>query len=72
MNRFSFLKYSVFTFIGLLFLTSCDKDFNEVGADIIGNGDFEFSSYRDASVTLYNQFDPVVQTNNLPVNQLGV
>ncbi len=72
MNRFSFLKYSVIGFSSLFFLTSCDKDFNEVGADIIGDSGFEFSSYSDATVTAYNQFDAVVQTNNLPINQLGI
>jgi Domain of unknown function (DUF4270) len=72
MNRFSFLKYSVIIFSSLFVLTSCDKDFNEVGADIIGDSGFEFLSYNDATVTTYNQFDPIVQTNNLPINQLGV
>jgi Domain of unknown function (DUF4270) len=72
MNRFSFLKYSFITVSSLLILTSCDKDFNEVGADIIGDSGFEFTNYSDALVTTYNQFDAAVQTNNLPVNQLGV
>jgi Domain of unknown function (DUF4270) len=72
MNRFSFLKYSVFVLSAFLFLTACDKDFNEVGADIIGDGNFEFTNYKGATVTTYNQFDAAVQTNNLPINQLGV
>jgi Domain of unknown function (DUF4270) len=72
MNRFSFFKYSFIVLGGLFVLTSCDKDFNEVGADIIGDNGFEFTNYTDALVTTYNQFDAAVQTNNLPINQLGV
>lgn len=71
MNKFSFLKYSVAVVSSLMFLTSCDKDYNTVGADIIGDDNYLLDS-ATYPVTTYNQFDGVVQSNNLPINQLGV
>lgn len=71
MNKFSFLKYSVAVVSSLMFLTSCDKDYNTVGADIIGADNYLLDS-ATYPVTTYNQFDGVVQSNNLPLNQLGV
>ncbi len=71
MNKFSFLKYS-FTLLLLVLFSSCDKDVTELGSNIIGDGDFELSRYLDASVKTYNQFDQAVQSNNLPINQLGI
>jgi hypothetical protein len=71
MNRFSFLKYPGIVLSSLMFLVSCDKDYNTVGADIIGDDNYLLES-TTYPVTTYNQYDNVVQTNNLPLNQLGV
>ncbi|GGD18356.1 DUF4270 domain-containing protein [Flavobacterium orientale] len=56
----------------LAFLSSCDKDFNTIGGDIIGDDHFDLLAYRDATLTAYNQRVGVVQSNNLDVNPLGV
>ena len=55
----------------VLFLASCDKDFNSLGSDIIGNENFNFD-VANFEVKTYNQKVTAIQTNNLPVNQLGI
>ncbi|EKT4551700.1 DUF4270 domain-containing protein [Flavobacterium psychrophilum] len=54
-----------------VFFASCDKDFNTLGSDIVGSDDFT-ATPELFPVKAYNQKLPAVQTNNLPVNQLGV
>lgn len=54
------------------FLISCDKDFSELGSDIVGDDHFIFDSYTDAIVSANNQATGPVQSNNMPVNPLGV
>lgn len=69
----SFLKTFLFGLLAV-FVTSCDKDFNEIGADFVDNDHYEFSTAK-FDVKAYNQDlrHPLqaVQTNNLPVNALG-
>lgn len=55
----------------VLFLASCDKDFNSLGSDIIGNENFNFD-VANFEVKTYNQKVTPIQTNNLPVNQIGI
>lgn len=55
--------------ISLLF--SCDKDYNEIGTDIVGDDHFGFELYTGASVKAYNQKLGPIASNNLPVNALG-
>ncbi len=71
MNKFSILKISFLAICGFLFITSCDKDSNELGANIIGENNFTFEN-ATFQVNAYNQLDNSVQSNNLPLNQLGV
>ncbi|MCL9803928.1 DUF4270 domain-containing protein [Flavobacterium amniphilum] len=70
MKKTVFTKYA-FTALFSIFLISCDKDFNTVGGDIIEGENYDFigSPY---SVKAYNQRITPVQTNNLPINQLGI
>ena len=66
----SFFKQILFVATIILF-ASCDKDYNEIGADLIGENHFDFKN--DAfSVVAYNQKIGPVQSNNLPVNALGI
>ena len=66
----SFFKQILFVSTIILF-ASCDKDYNEIGADLIGENHFDFKN--DAfSVVAYNQKIGPVQSNNLPVNALGI
>ena len=54
-----------------IFFASCDKDYNTLGSDVVGNDDFT-TTPQLFDVKAYNQKIPAVQTNNLTINQLGV
>ncbi len=71
MNFNSLFKTVVFACAISLFV-SCDKDFNEIGSEIVGDDNFGFEKYSDASIVLYNQKIGPVATNNLPLNKLGI
>lgn len=71
MNKFPVFKSLIVAF-GFILTLSCDKDYNEVGANIIGDDNFTFDKDVASTVTCYNQFDAAVQSNNLPINMLGV
>lgn len=55
----------------VLFLYSCDKDFNSIGDGLIGDNHFDFNK-ATYGVVAYNQKIGPVQSNNLPVNALGI
>jgi hypothetical protein len=55
-----------------LFIVSCDKDYNTIGSDIIGDENFEFSKYTALTTKIYNQKTDAVETSNVAVNQLGI
>jgi hypothetical protein len=50
---------------------SCDKDYNEIGTDIVGDDHFGFELYSGATVKAYNQKLGPIASNNLPINALG-
>lgn len=60
-----------FLFLALLFI-SCDKDFNTVGSDLIGDEHFIHGVDTDVTVKAYTVPTGEVQTNNLPINPLGI
>jgi hypothetical protein len=70
MKNTTFLKKLLFSLVVLLFI-SCDRDYNTIGSDIIGNENFSTDVVL-VDVTAFNQKIGPVQTNNLPVNKLGV
>jgi len=51
---------------------SCDKDFNSMGTDIIGDEHYDFDKYVVENLKAYSKATGPVQTNNLPINSLGV
>lgn len=65
----SFFKTFLLGFL-VVFVASCDKDFNEIGADFVDNDHYTFTSAK-YDVKAYNQPLGIVQTSNLPVNALG-
>ncbi len=71
MNPISFLRIPAAAVAALL-LTSCDKDFNEIGADIVGEDHFLFEKDDTFSIVANTVPTGPVQSNNLPVNPLGV
>ena len=67
----NFLKITLA--LGIAFMTfSCDKDFNSVGSDIIGDDHYNFEKYEVENLVAYAKASGAVQSNNLPVNALGV
>ena len=52
-------------------MASCDKDFNEIGGDILGGNNFELNK-ETYGVTAYTQKTGVVQSNNMSANALGI
>ncbi len=67
----SFFKLFVFVALSIVVI-SCEEDFNSVGSDIIGDPNFNFDLYDQGGVIAYSRRTNPVQTNNLPVYQLGV
>ena len=70
MYNTSFFK-KILLLAAVVFLYSCDKDFNAIGDDIIGDNHFDLLK-TDIDVIAYNQQVTPVATNNLAVNQLGI
>jgi hypothetical protein len=68
MKKF-FLNTAIF--ILLIGTISCDKDFNTIGSDVIGENNFDFEKV-DISVDAFSKKTGAVQSNNLPVNHLGI
>lgn len=52
-------------------LVSCDKDFNEIGSDFVGDDHFGLTA-KSYPVVAYGQKVNAVQSNNLPINSLGI
>jgi hypothetical protein len=50
---------------------SCDKEFNAIGDDLIGDNHFDLEA-EEYSVITYNQKVTPVASNNLPINALGI
>ncbi len=53
-------------------LTGCENDFDTLGGNIIGDPNFNADLYADAEIKAVTNSLSSVQTNNLPVNLLGV
>ncbi|MBA0885087.1 DUF4270 domain-containing protein [Flavobacterium undicola] len=70
MRNSSFFKIILIA-ISVVFLSSCDKDFNSIGDDLVGDDHFGLEGMTH-DVLSYNQKTGPVQSNNLPVNALGV
>ena len=59
--------------LAVVFTTlSCDKDFNSVGSDIIGDDHFNLEKYEVENLLAYSKATGAVQSNNLPVNAFGI
>ena len=70
-------KSSIFRSIGVVAATlflfaSCDKDFNEIDSDVIGEDHFDLLPDNLSSVVAFNQATGAVQTNNMLINSLGI
>ena len=70
MHNNSFSKTLLFFAITLLFV-SCDKEYSAVGDALIGENHFELVKYN-SNVIAHNEKVTPVQSNNLPINALGI
>lgn len=70
MNKRPFFQSILIVIIAVVF-ASCDKDFNEIGTDIIGDNNFLFEIDSLSSVKAYNQKLGPIASSNLPINPLG-
>jgi len=66
-------KYFLITaiFILLVGIVSCDKDFNTIGSSVVGGNNFDFEKV-DIPVNAFSKKTGPVQSNNLPINHLGI
>lgn len=72
MNKIKFaLKNSAILVLLISSFIACDKDFVTVGADIIGQNNFDSESTKAYSVIAYTNPLEAVQTNNLTRNYIG-
>lgn len=68
MNTYTKALVLLFTFT----ILSCDKDYNTIGSDIIGDEHFNFEKYTVQNLASYLKETGPVQSNNLPINALGI
>ncbi len=72
----SFFQKILFV-IGVFLFCSCDKDYNVIGDDLIGDNNFDFATYY-SNVVAYNQKitavanNQIVTATNSPLNRLGI
>ena len=66
----SFFK-KILVVASIAFLYSCDKDYNEIGAGLIGENNFNLEK-ETYDVIAYNQKTGPIQSNNLAVSPLGI
>ena len=70
MYNTSFIKKTLLA-LTVILLYSCDKDFNAIGDDLIGDNNFDLEPEL-YDVKAYNQKVTPVASNNLPINALGI
>ena len=68
----SILKKFALACLGTCFLISCDKDFNEIGSDIVGEDHFGFERDSLSTLTAFTKKTGAVETSNLAINPLGI
>jgi len=59
-----------FLIFSMVFI-SCDQDFNTIGANLVGDEHFDFSSYDVQNLKAYSVNTGEVETDNLQINPLG-
>lgn len=72
MNKISFYGFVTTIVFSVLFLTSCDQEFNEMGSGIVDDDHFAFLPDNSFAVRAYSLPVDILQSNNLPINSLGI
>ena len=62
---------TLFLFLAFIFI-SCDKEFNTVGSDLVGDKHFVHGTDLNTIIKAYSVPTGEVQTNNLSINPLGI
>ncbi len=52
-------------------LISCDKDYDQLGTDIVGENHYGFDKYTGATIKAFNQDLGPISSNDLAINPLG-
>ncbi len=68
MNTFSKVLFILFSVVFI----ACDDDYNTIGADLIDVENFEYDKYIVSNLNSYTFGTDAVQTNNLPINAIGI
>lgn len=71
MNKISLVKKLVLMF-SVVFFASCDKEFNTIGSEIVGENYFNLDRHVFEGVTAYDTITGPVQSNNMALNSLGI
>jgi hypothetical protein len=71
MYKKSFLRPILIVGLITIIFVACDKGFNELGTDIVGDDHFGFDVDSTFTVKAYNQKLGPIASNNLPINALG-
>lgn len=72
MNKLSFYRVVTMLFLSVVLFSSCDQDFSEMGSGIVDDNHFDFKPDTTVTVRAYSQSTGVLQSNNLPINSLGI
>lgn len=68
--KFNFFLKTIILGVSIVFFASCDRDINEIGSDVVGDDHYGLNLGK-YDVVAYNQSLGAVQSNDLPINQLG-
>ena len=71
MNNFSLLKKLLIAFAVVLFVASCDNEFNELNSDLIDGDIHTGQEHEFFPVTAYDRATGAVQSSALTTNYLG-
>ena len=70
MHNNSFFK-TLLLLVSISLFVSCDKEYSEIGDALIGENNFDLSK-EYYNVVAYNQKITPIQSDNLPINALGI
>jgi hypothetical protein len=70
MHNNSFFK-TILLLVSVALFVSCDKEYSEIGDALIGENNFDLSK-ENYNVVAYNQKITPIQSDNLPINALGI
>lgn len=71
MHTHSFYKQILFV-VSVILLASCDKDYNEIGANLIDQNNIEFTPDNSNTVQATWKKTGPIASNNLDINSLGI